>query len=98
MSIQRTHIRKAAAYLKVIAHPTRAEIIWLLKEKQSLTVTKICKKLGVEQSLASHHLATLRRNGILKTDRDGIHISYSIHDNLVLDLLTQAMRPVAAKR
>lgn len=97
MSIQHTRIRKAADYLKMIAHPTRAEMIWLLQGKKALTVTKMCERLGMEQSLVSHHLALLRRHGLLKAKRDGIYISYSIQDDKVLEVLHLAMRPLAEK-
>lgn len=87
MAINRTKINKAAAFLKVISHPTRLEIIMHLQSKNELTVSEICNKLGVEQSLVSHHLANMRKQGVLAANRDGINISYSIDDNRVPEIV-----------
>lgn len=90
MSATLSKIKKAANWLKSISHPTRLEIIVLLRAKKELTVGEICKKVKVEQSLVSHHLASMRKNGILEATRSGINISYSIGDPKVLDILDMA--------
>jgi DNA-binding transcriptional ArsR family regulator len=61
----------------------RQQIIRLLDENKKLTVTEIYVHLRLEQSVASQHLAILRRAGIVKTQRDGKFIYYIInHDRL----------------
>jgi DNA-binding transcriptional ArsR family regulator len=44
-----------------------------------MTVTEIYVKLRLEQSVASQHLAILRKAGFVKTDRDGKFIYYSVN-------------------
>ena len=44
-----------------------------------MTVTEIYVKLRLEQSVASQHLAILRRAGIVSTARDGKFIFYSLN-------------------
>jgi DNA-binding transcriptional ArsR family regulator len=44
-----------------------------------MTVTEIYVKLRVEQSVASQHLAIMRKAGYLNTSRDGKNIFYSIN-------------------
>ncbi|MBL7924026.1 MAG: winged helix-turn-helix transcriptional regulator [Bacteroidia bacterium] len=90
MTINKTKINQAAGFLKVISHPTRIEIIMMLDAKGELTVSQICTKLGVEQSLVSHHLASMRRKGVLEATRDGINIYYSIKAPVVLDIISKA--------
>ena len=46
--------------------------------EKKITVTEIYVHLRLEQSVASQHLAILRRAGIVKTERDGKFIYYSI--------------------
>ena len=46
-----------------------------------MTVTDIYIKLRLEQSVASQHLAILRRAGVVVTDRDGKFINYSLDRN-----------------
>jgi len=53
-------------------------IIDLLEEGNRMTVTDIYIKLRLEQSVASQHLAILRRAGVVSTDREGKFIYYSI--------------------
>lgn len=97
MTINRSKINKVAKVLKVISHPTRLEIIIMLQSKTQLTVSQICSKLDVEQSLVSHHLAAMRRSGILKATRDGINISYSILEKGVLEIIEQVLQCKLAK-
>ena len=68
----------------------RKQIIKLLEEKDKLTVTEIYVKLRLEQSVASQHLAILRRAGIVVTDREGKFIYYSLNKqriNEITDLI-----------
>lgn len=98
MATNRLKIKKAADFLKVIAHPTRLEIISLLEAKRELTVSQICNKLEIEQSLVSHHLASMRTKGVLQANRDGINISYSILDPKVLEIIQMAMASKTIKQ
>lgn len=89
---------RTASFLKVIANPTRIEIIGLLSSKKQLTVTQICNKLNIEQSLISHHLRSMRNSGILAATRDGIQVYYAIATPGVLDILKLANSYVASKK
>ena len=73
-----TELRKAVQVLRAINHKLRQRIISLLEEQESMTVTEIYIKLRLEQSVASQHLAILRRAGVVITERDGKFIKYSI--------------------
>jgi DNA-binding transcriptional ArsR family regulator len=54
-------------------------MVKMLDEKQRMTVTEIYVALRLEQSVASQHLAILRRAGIVKTERDGKFIYYHVN-------------------
>ncbi|MEY2950700.1 MAG: ArsR/SmtB family transcription factor [Saprospiraceae bacterium] len=71
-------LRKAVLVLRAVNHKLRARIIDLLEEFGSMTVTDIYIKLRLEQSVASQHLAILRRAGVVDTDRQGKFIHYSL--------------------
>jgi DNA-binding transcriptional ArsR family regulator len=58
----------------------------LLDEHQKMTVTEIYVKLRLEQSVASQHLAILRRAGIVSTSRDGKFIFYSVNYNRLAEV------------
>jgi len=83
MKIDYLNIKKATLVLRALNHKLRQQIIKLLEENQKMTVTDIYVQLRLEQSVASQHLAILRRAGVLKTDRDGKYIYYYVnHERL----------------
>ena len=73
-----TELRKAVLVLRAVNHKLRQHIIDLLEENQQMTVTELYVKLRLEQSVASQHLAILRRAGVVATSRQGKFIYYSV--------------------
>ena len=72
-------LRKAVLVLRALNHKLRQSMIQLLEEGKRLTVTEIYVKLRLEQSVASQHLAILRRAGVVDTYRDGKYIYYTLN-------------------
>ncbi len=79
LNIDYHSIKKAAMVLRSMNHKLRQQIIKTIYENQRLTVTQLYVKLRLEQSVASQHLAILRKAGIVTTERDGKFIFYSIN-------------------
>jgi ArsR family transcriptional regulator len=77
--------------LKAIAHPVRLAIVGLLKEGESLSVTEIYENLGLEQAVASQHLAVLRERHILDASRKGKHTFYSLRHDCITDIIEMMM-------
>ena len=71
-------LRKAVLVLRAVNHKLRQDVIDLLEENEKMTVTDIYIKLRLEQSVASQHLAILRRAGVVATERQGKFIYYSL--------------------
>jgi DNA-binding transcriptional ArsR family regulator len=71
-------LRKAVLVLRAINHKLRQRVIDLLEENEKMTVTDIYIKLRLEQSVASQHLAILRRAGVVATERQGKFIFYGL--------------------
>lgn len=71
-------LRKAVLVLRAVNHKLRQRIIDLLEDGETMTVTDIYIKLRLEQSVASQHLAILRRAGVVATERQGKFIYYSL--------------------
>jgi ArsR family transcriptional regulator, virulence genes transcriptional regulator len=84
-------VKKAAVTLRAINHKLRQQIMRLLEDQQRMTVTEIYVQLRLEQSVASQHLAILRRAGIVDTFRDGKYISYSINAERLVQLNKQVL-------
>lgn len=81
------HLKKASLVLRAMNHKLRQQIIKMLDENQRLTVTEIYVKLRLEQSVASQHLAILRRAGIVVTQRDGKFIYYTVNYTRVSEIM-----------
>ena len=71
-------LRKAVLVLRAVNHKLRQQIIDLLEEHERMTVTDLYIKLRLEQSVASQHLAILRRSGVVITERHGKFIYYTL--------------------
>jgi DNA-binding transcriptional ArsR family regulator len=76
-------LRKAALVLRAINHRLRQHMIDLLEQQERMTVTDIYVKMRLEQSVASQHLAILRRAGVVQTERVGKFIFYSLDKNRI---------------
>lgn len=87
MGLSIEKMEKVAFILKTTAHPTRIAIVQLLAAQESLSVTDISEKLGVEQSLLSHHLSGMKLKGILSSYRDGKNIYYALKMREVIDVI-----------
>jgi len=80
-------LKKASMILRALNHKLRQQIIRLLDESKRLTVTELYIQLRLEQSVASQHLAILRRAGIVKTERHGKFIYYTINPSRIGEIM-----------
>jgi len=80
VSLNYEELRKAVLVLRAVNHKLRQQIIGLLEENKQMTVTDIYVKLRLEQSVASQHLAILRRSGVVETSREGKYIYYGLNE------------------
>ena len=78
LKIDLHNLKKAALVLRAVNHKLRQQILKLIDEHGRMTVTELYVKMRLEQSVASQHLAILRKAGFVKTDRDGKFIYYSV--------------------
>ncbi|WP_027623703.1 ArsR/SmtB family transcription factor [Clostridium lundense] len=76
-----------AEVLKVLAHPVRLCIVRGLIEKGQCNVSHMQNCLSMPQSTISQHLQKLRTAGIIKGERNGLEINYSICDERICRLI-----------
>lgn len=79
-------IKKAALVLRALNHKLRQLILQTIDEHKRITVTEIYVKLRLEQSVASQHLAILRKAEIVSTVREGKFIFYTINEDRIADI------------
>lgn len=80
-------IKRAALTLRSLNHTLRKKLLELIQSKGEVNVTDIHTKLKIEQSVASQHLAIMRRAGVLITRRDGKMIYYSVNRKRVSEIV-----------
>ena len=78
--------KKAALVLRAMNHKLRQQILSLIDTEKKITVTEIYVRLRLEQSVASQHLAILRRAGIVVTQRDGKFIYYTVNHARIAEI------------
>jgi DNA-binding transcriptional ArsR family regulator len=86
-TINKEKLEKAAYILKTVAHPTRLAIVDLLNLNSRLNVNELTDILGVEQSLLSHHLITMKLKGILRSEKEGQCVYYSLKEKDITKLI-----------
>lgn len=86
LKVDLLNLKKASLILRAINHKLRQQILKLIDEAGRITVTEIYVKLRLEQSVASQHLAILRKAGFVKTERDGKFIYYTVNPERLEDL------------
>ncbi|MBA7531025.1 putative HTH-type transcriptional regulator [subsurface metagenome] len=66
-----------AGVFNALAHPLRLKILEKLRDG-TCCVCKIIPYVNGEQSNVSHHLAILRKAGIVRTEKRGIEVWYEV--------------------
>ena len=79
MNVNFHSVKKASLVLRALNHKLRQQLLKLIEDKKKITVTEIYVKLRIEQSVASQHLAILRKAEIVTTERDGKFIYYTVN-------------------
>lgn len=85
--INKEKLEKAAFILKTVAHPTRLAVVDLLRLYERLSVNEIGEILDVEQSLLSHHLITMKLKGVLRSEKEGQSVYYSLKEKDIPKLI-----------
>ena len=73
-------MKEAAELFKILSVDTRIEIIEHLK-RGAMSVNALAEALGVTQSAVSQHLRVLKAAGLVKDERQGYWIYYSLNQD-----------------
>jgi len=86
LKIEMLQLKKAALILRSVNHKLRQQILKLIHQNGKMTVTEIYVQLRLEQSVASQHLAILRKAGFVTTIRNGKFIYYSVNTDRLAEV------------
>ena len=70
-------LEEAAECLRTLAHPMRLRMIEMLLAKE-ITVGELARACGIAPHMASEHLNKMKDRGLLKSQRRGRCIYYSV--------------------
>ena len=87
---------RLARVLKVLGDSNRLGIV-LSIGKESRSVTEIVNASGLSQTLVSFHLRIMREADVVRTERNGPFIHYSLSDPVLLEVLSELSRMVNGK-
>ena len=79
-----------ADLFKIFSDTTRIKILFALMNSE-LCVADIAETVGASQSAVSHQLRILKQSRLVKFQRDGKSVIYSLSDDHVYTMLAQGM-------
>ncbi len=82
---------------KMLGDPGRLRIVCALMGTQ-MCVMHLAEEVGMEQSALSHQLKNLKNAGLVKSEKQGKQVFYSLDDEHVSAILEQALRHVGHTR
>ncbi len=88
---------KLARFFKVLGDSNRLSIA-LAIGKEPRSVTEIVNVSGLSQTLVSFHLRIMREADVVRTERNGPFIYYSLSDPSLLKILSVLSRMVNGRR
>ncbi|HWI03214.1 MAG TPA: metalloregulator ArsR/SmtB family transcription factor [Acidimicrobiales bacterium] len=90
-------LEAAAELLRALANPHRLAIVAALKD-QARCVHELVEALGVSQPLVSQHLRVLRASRLVRSQRRGREIAYSLGDEHVFHIVHDAVVHATERR
>ena len=83
---------EVAVRLKALADPTRLRLLSLLLSRDEVCVCDLAPAVGVSEATVSHHLAQLRKAGLVEGERRGMNVFYRARRE-ALGALVRVMDP-----
>lgn len=82
-----------ADLFRVFGDTTRIRILYALMA-ENLCVADLAERVGATQSAVSHQLRTLKQAHLVRFERDGRNVVYSLCDDHVRTMLSQGLSHV----
>jgi ArsR family transcriptional regulator len=83
----KARLEARARIIKALAHPTRLFIVEELSRGEHC-VCELTEMIGADVSTVSKHLANLKAVGIIRDEKRGAQVFYTLHAPCVLKFMT----------
>lgn len=80
--------KRAAEFMKALAHPARIAIMELLADRNTCICGDLTDELPLAQSTVSQHLKALKKTGLIKGEIDGVKTCYCLDEEGVEEFET----------
>ncbi|MFZ4558556.1 MAG: ArsR/SmtB family transcription factor [Saprospiraceae bacterium] len=97
VEINHEKLETSSAMLRALAHPLRLQILEFIDKNEGINVNKIYNSLDLEQSITSQHLRILRLADLVKTEREGKFVHYTI-DYDRIEKMNRAIRAFLSQK
>lgn len=77
--------------LRALGDPTRREILRVLRQGD-LTAGDIASRFPMTAASVSHHLSVLKEAGLVRAERDGRNLIYSLETTVFQEFLQQMLQ------
>lgn len=84
---------KLINFNKLIADNTRVRILFLLKD-ESISVNDLASRLNMTKSRVSHQLKLLREGNLVRFEKKGKEVFYTLSDSHVIDVFNISLKHV----
>lgn len=95
-SLSEDDLREFSEMIRALGHPVRLRIVAGLLENEC-HVKKIQQNLNLPQSTVSQHLATLRKQKILKAERRRNEVCYRVIDPRAAEIIQLLLKDTRKK-
>jgi DNA-binding transcriptional ArsR family regulator len=79
-----------ARFFQALADPTRVRMLKALADEE-WCVSDLTVALGMDQPAVSHQLKYLREMGLVRWEKKGRHVYYSLNDSHLRDILLSSI-------
>ena len=83
-------VRRAADALRMLADPTRLNILWALMQGET-SVACLAELAGTSPTAVSQHLSKLRLAGLVANRREGTFVYYTLADDHIGEMVREAL-------
>lgn len=92
----RTSERDEASAFAALSDPTRRSILKMLRAG-SKTAGELADAFSLSKPTVSHHFAVLRKAGLVRAEKRGTSVVYTLQTNVLEDLATEILELAAAR-
>jgi DNA-binding transcriptional ArsR family regulator len=96
MMMAKDTTEKLSETFKALGDPTRIKIVFALSKKK-MCVCDLSAALDMSQSAISHQLRTLRNLKLVKFEKKGKSVYYSLDDNHIVSMFEKCLEHVNEK-